>query len=118
MRSIFIKKTGILVVSLLFIIYTGRSQSSFLINGEINSLRSDGKVTLTLRENDQWTEHPVEVKSGKFTISGKVNEPAFAYLVLKYKAEVDKSPRVGNVLELFVDNSVIEIKAKDSLINA
>src|SRR6478736_1537798 len=106
MHSTLIKKTGVILLLLSFIGQTGKSLpvSSFTINGKISTLTSSAKVILTLREDNQWTEYPAEVKSGKFTISGKVNEPAFAFLVLKYGNELDKSPRLGNVLQLFVDN--------------
>jgi peroxiredoxin len=91
---------------------------SFQIIVQVTSLKANAKVTLTVRDNNQWKEYSSEAKGGKFFITGKVEEPAFAYLVLKYDTELDTGPRLGNVLELFVTNSVIDVAASDSLINA
>lgn len=112
------KKCLAVLFVFVFIQQSFAQNSDFKINVAVSSLLAPAKVTLTLRENNQWTEYPVEANNGKFIISGKVEEPAFAYLVLKYGNELDKSPRLGNVLELFVNNSVIEVSANDSLVNA
>jgi peroxiredoxin len=104
------------IISLCICLFQSIAQeNAFHIKGEVTSLRSAASLILTWRENNQWTEHRAEAKAGKFVISGKVDEPSFAYLVLKYNTELDKGPRSGNVLELFVDNSLIGLKTADSL---
>jgi len=114
------RKTCVVFLLLLGFICKGYAQESFSfrIHVQISSLKSNAKVILTLQEKNQWTEYPVESESGKFIISGKTGEPAFAYLVLKYGNELDKGPRPGNILELFVDHSIITVNAKDSLLTS
>ncbi len=93
-------------------------KKSFEIAVTVENLKVPAKLILTLREISQWVEYTSESKEGRFILSGMVKEPSFAYLVMKYGNEVDRSPRLGNICKLFIENSSIKIHAKDSLRSA
>ena len=88
---------------------------SFQIKLEVENLKVPAKVILTVRDISHWTEYTAESTNGKFTLAGKLQDPSFAYLVLKYCSESDQSPRLGNIMELFLDEVPVAIMAKDSL---
>ncbi len=88
---------------------------SFQIKLEVENLKVSAKVILTVRDISQWTEYTAESTNGKFTLVGKLQDPSFAYLVLKYSSESDQGPRPGNIMELFLDAVPLHIVVKDSL---
>ena len=88
---------------------------SFQIKLEVENLKVPAKVILTVRDVAQWTEYTAESTNGKFTLAGKLQDPSFAYLVLKYSSEPDQGPKPGNIMELFLDEVPLHIVAKDSL---
>jgi thiol-disulfide isomerase/thioredoxin len=90
-------------------------KKSFQINVSVENLKLPGKLILTVRDVNQWTEYVAESSNGKFILTGSVREPSFAYLVMKYGNETDRGPRMENVSQLFVENMVIKIQTKDSL---
>ncbi len=90
-------------------------KKSFQIIVSVENLKTPAKLILTMREVGQWVEYTAESKAGQFTLSGTVNEPSFGWLVMKYGNETDRSPRLGNILSLFVGNNVHRINTKDSL---
>ena len=90
-------------------------KKSFQIILSVENLQTPAKLILTMREVGQWVEYTTESKAGQFTLSGTINEPSFGWLVMKYGNEADRSPRIGNILSLFVGNNVVRINTKDSL---
>jgi len=100
--------------SLLF----AQQAQSFKINLDVENLKVPSKVILTVRDISQWTEYTAESANGKFTLTGKLQDPSFAYLVLKYNTALDQGPRLGNIMELFLDDAPLRIVAKDSLRSA
>src|SRR5438105_15934061 len=88
-------------------------QNKFQIDIEIENLKKPAKVILTVREVGHWVDYTAESKGTHFTLTGVVAEPSFAYLVMKYKSEADKSPHMGNVTQLYIDNVNISVNAKD-----
>ncbi|MEJ0057745.1 MAG: DUF4369 domain-containing protein [Bacteroidota bacterium] len=105
----------LLFLLLISSLLSAQPKKSFHINVTVENLKTPGKLILTVRDVNQWTEYIAESGTGKFTLTGSVREPSFAYLVMKYGNELDKGPRMANVSQLFVDNTVIKIQAKDSL---
>lgn len=90
----------------------------FQIKLEVKNLKVPANVILTVREISQWTEYIDESMNGKFNLSGKHQEPSFAYLVLKYSTALDQGPRTGNIMELFLDEVPVSIVGQDSLRSA
>jgi peroxiredoxin len=111
------------ILSIIFLINTvlegpllfAQKVQSFQIKLEVENLKVSAKVILTVRDISQWTEYTAESTNGKFTLKGKLQDPSFAYLVLKYSSELDQGPRLGNIMELFLDEVPLTIVAKDSL---
>ncbi len=93
-------------------------QGKFNITIAVENLARPAKVIMTVREAGTWVEYTAESKGKNFLLVGSVKEPSFAYLVMKYKTELDNAPRMSNVTQLFIDNSDIKLSVKDSLSNA
>lgn len=91
------------------------SKKSFEINVSVENLKAPAKLILTLREVGQWVEYTSESNDGQFVLSGAVKEPSFAWVVMKYGNEFDRSPRLSNILQLFVGNGHMQVKTRDSL---
>jgi thiol-disulfide isomerase/thioredoxin len=90
-------------------------KDSFEVRVVVENLGVPSKLILTVREISQWTEYKADSRNGKFSISGTLREPSFAFLVLKYGGEADQGPRLGNIMELFIEKGITSITAKDSL---
>lgn len=107
--------TGLVVIFPAVLMAQATGEPSFKITGTVENLKGTAKVILTVREVAQWVEYAAEAKDGRFVLSGKVPEPSFAYLVLKYGNERDLSPRLGNITQLFIQSAPINLFTKDSL---
>ena len=90
-------------------------KDSFEVRVVVENLGVPSKLILTVREINQWTEYKADSRNGKFSIAGALREPSFAFLVLKYEREADQGPRMGNIMELFIEKGITSIMAKDSL---
>ncbi len=88
------------------------------IRCDIGSLHRPAKLIVTIRDIGQWTELTSESSNGSFDLTGTLREPSFAYVVLKYSDAVDRGPRMGNILEVFLSGGLTKITAKDSLRDA
>ena len=87
----------------------------FRIQVNVANLKSSAKIILTIRDVDHWNEYTAESKDGKFSLTGEIREPSLAYVVLKYGNELDRGPRMGNVLTTFVDAKPVTIVTQDSV---
>ncbi len=90
-------------------------KKSFQIDVTVKNLKVPAKLILTVRDINQWSEYIAESANGKFTLSGLLKEPSFAYLVMKYGDEVGKFPRPGNVSQLYLSYVPIHVTTQDSL---
>jgi peroxiredoxin len=90
-------------------------RKSFTLEVSIRNPARPATLILTLRDGNQWTEFKSESTNGKFFISGSLDEPSFAYLVLKYNHELGKAPQSGNTRELFIDPGKIILQPSDSI---
>ncbi len=93
-------------------------KKSFEIIVAVEHLNVPAKLILTMRDVGQWAEYTAESSNGRFKVSGALKEPSFGWLVMKYGNEIDRSPRLGNILSLFVGNHVVKVDVKDSLRSA
>ncbi len=98
--------------------YSVQDQKQFTLRVSIENLATAANIILTVRDGNQWTEYKSESTTGKFIITGSLNEPSFGYLVMKYNPEIDKTPRRGNITELFIGLGENRIQTRDSLRNA
>lgn len=93
------------------------AQKSYTISGQISGLKTPAKVYLaTVQGNAYKDTDSAEVKNGKFTFSGSVDAPQQALLNLR-RSNPSKGSTGRDQLALFLENSKISIKAKDSLKN-
>lgn len=109
---------GLTVIFPAMLMAQATGEPSFKITGTVENLKGTAKVILTVRELLEWVDYVAESKNGRFVLSGKLSEPSFAYLVLKYGNETERSPRPGNITQLFINTSPIEVLVKDSLRSA
>jgi peroxiredoxin len=91
------------------------AQKGFDIHVSVANLKASAKLILTVRDIGQWKEFTAESQNGKFEIKGSVQEPAFAFLVMKYLSATDRPPEADNISELFIENHVITVKANGAL---
>ncbi len=92
--------------------------SKFTITVDVPTLKRPAKIIFTLRDINTWTEFTQESGNGHFSLTGTIKEPSFAFVVLKYGDELDRTSRMGNVLEVFVSEGTTKITAVDSLSRA
>lgn len=113
----YLPKSSALLFVLLFVVnlFAEQKQPSFELQVFVEQLASPAKLILTIRNVGGWKVYTAESTDGNFLISGDVTEPSFAFLVLKYKNEVDKQPRLENITELFIENKKIVLKSSGSL---
>ncbi len=113
-----LRNCWLLFVVVLCTVSAAVAQDKFRIAITVEYLAKPAKVIMTVREAGNWVEYTAESKGNSFLLTGSVKEPAFAYLVMKYKSELDKAPHMGNVNQLFIDNVGIKVSTKDSLRSA
>lgn len=86
---------------------TEKKPNGFVINGNVTGY-ADGTEVYFYNEQTGQPEKKGVIKAGKFTISGKVEQPAFMGLLLGLS---DK------MIVLFLDNSIVSIKGDRSSID-
>ena len=87
----------------------------FKLRVSVTELKAPAKLILTIRNADGWKEYTAESSNGNFLIDGEIKEPAFAFLVMKYKTEADKPPLLTNVNQLFIEKGETVLNASGSL---
>ncbi len=107
-------------IALLLVVFSAQllfaqEKQNVRIRCEIGNLRQPAKLIVTIRDIGQWTELTSESTNGIFDLTGTLREPSFAYVVLKYGNALDRGPRMGNILEVFLSGGLTKITTKDSL---
>ncbi len=103
------------IISALLITSSAVAQKGFDLKVSLADLKEPAKLILTVRDVGQWKEFTAESQNGNFEIKGVVQEPAFAFLVMKYLSETDRPPEAENISELFIENRMISVKGSGVL---
>ncbi|RBL88598.1 redoxin domain-containing protein [Chitinophaga flava] len=90
----------------------------FTIQGTISQQEKPATVFLRMRKNGEWLTDSAQVKDGKFSISGNLEEPILASLMLVQK-NADKPVSMGrDMLAVFLDNGTVVVNTTDSISKA
>ncbi|WP_433902744.1 thioredoxin-like domain-containing protein [Sphingobacterium puteale] len=94
------------------------AQNKYTIKGELSNLKTPAKAYLLLAENGGFqNKDSVTVKNGMFQFNGTVDAPRQALISLVRQGS--KGGAASNdYLGFFIENSVIQVTAKDSIKNA
>ena len=110
-------------IALLLVVFSGQllfaqEKLSVRIRCDVDRLQRPAKLIVTIRDIGKWTELTSESNNGSFELTGTLLEPSFAYVVLKYGDALDRGPRMGNILEVFLSGGLTKISTRDSLRDA
>ena len=107
------------LIHVLFLLPTiAAAQKGYTINGKLSGLKEPAKVYLATMQNGAFKDtDSTEIKKGKFTFKGSLNEPALVILRVN-NIESGKPGRQRDMVSMFLENSKITIRAKDSIKNA
>lgn len=95
-----------------------KEEQPFTITGSVAQLQKPAKVYLSIRNAHMNKLDSTEVKDGKFSFSGSVEEPVMANLLLKVQdpsAPELTGPVKRDVLTIFVEKAKINIATQDSI---
>jgi thiol-disulfide isomerase/thioredoxin len=98
-----------------------KNEQSFTIEGTVAQLQKPAKVYLSMRTKHVNKLDSTEVKDGKFVITGTLEEPSMAYLVMKVQdSTLMDTPheKKRDVLTVFIEKGTIHVDTQDSINNA
>ena len=109
------KMKKIIMSMLMLLPLIGAAQKSYTINGKISGLNEPAKVYLITMQSNQFKDKDsATVVNGQFEFKGSVNQPQQAALRLK-RINTPGSKYRQDMLEFFLENSQIQVQAKDSI---
>lgn len=95
-----------------------KNEQPFTIEGSVAQLQKPAKVYLSIRNARMNKLDSTEVKDGKFSFSGSVEEPTLANLLLKVQdpsAPELTGPVKKDMLTVFLEKGKMNITAQDSI---
>lgn len=95
-----------------------KNEQPFTIEGSVAQLQKPAKVYLSIRNARMNKLDSTEVKDGKFSFSGSVEEPTLANLLLKVQdpsAPELTGPVKKDMLTVFLEKGKMNIAAQDSI---
>ena len=109
------KKALLIILLLPFI---ASAQQKYTINGNFSNAKENAKAYLVTIKAGAWKEtDSTEIKNGKFTFIGSVDEPQPAMIAVKsVGADQTKTPR--DTKGFFLENANISFATSDSIKNA
>ena len=96
------------------------AQKGFTIQGKVSELKAPAKAVLNYVYDDKKVSDSIIFNNGQFDFSGKVNYPGYAEIyIYRDTMENVEGPRKNTEhLKFYLENSVITIRAKDSIQHA
>ncbi|WP_343669649.1 TlpA disulfide reductase family protein [Chitinophaga sp.] len=98
-----------------------KNEQPFTIEGSVAQLQKPAKVYLSIRNSSKNKLDSTEVKDGKFSFAGSLEEPMMASLLLKVQdpsAPELTGPVKKDILTIFLDKGKINIATQDSISKA
>lgn len=98
-----------------------KNEQPFTIEGSVAQLQKPAKVYLSIRNSSKNKLDSAEVKDGKFSFTGSLEEPMMASLLLKVQdpsAPELTGPVKKDILTVFLDKGKMNISAQDSISKA
>ncbi|MCL2097921.1 MAG: AhpC/TSA family protein [Bacteroidales bacterium] len=94
-------------------------KETFTLKGEIGKWNAPTQIYFSYWAGDEEHTDSTFLQNGKFSFTGKVNEPAPSRLILDYTGEgISRAARAGHILYLFLEAGTIKMKSPDSLQNS
>jgi peroxiredoxin len=95
-----------------------QNEKGFTVEGSVQNFSSEvAKVYLTYSYQGEWKRDSAEVKNGKYTLKGKIEQPGLASLTVGYKQPLKLSPQ-RDAYQLFLEPTTINVNSVDSFSNA
>jgi peroxiredoxin len=114
--KIIIKLLGIGIISLIPSILLAQSDN-YTINGEVGQMSAPSKAYLSYRNSAGRQTDSTMMTKGRFSFAGKLEQPTKAYLIINKNGNgIDG--KAATYVELYLENSAININSPDSLQNA
>jgi peroxiredoxin len=98
-----------------------KNEQTFTIEGSVAQLQKPAKVYLSIRSASINKLDSAEIKDGKFSFSGSVDEPIMASLLMKVQdpaAPELTGPQKRDILTVFLEKGKLNIAAQDSISKA
>lgn len=111
-----IKKT--ILAALLWLPLSLMAQNGFVLNGQIDSLKKTAMAQLRYYNEGREIKDSVLLYKGRFTFRGQLTAPVLAELSLNHDTANIGSDRWGDVLQLYLENSTIDVKGTDFISRA
>jgi peroxiredoxin len=110
----------VLIIAALFGPAVLFAQDSFIIQGTVTQVQKPAKIFLNIRKNGNNRIDSAEVKDGKFSFTGTVEEPSMAVLVMKVQDPTIEAPagRRPDMLTVFIEKGTLNVTIADSISKA
>jgi thiol-disulfide isomerase/thioredoxin len=108
-------KKNILTILVLLPILAA-AQKNYTLSATISGLQSPAMAYLSYGQGEKAFKDSVDIKDGRFTFKGTVEEPIQAFLTVKHNTP--SIPNRSDYFPFFIENSKITITAADSIKNA
>ncbi len=106
-----------IIFVLLLLPFGALAQQAYKITGRISGLKGTAKAYLAMPVSNQYRDvDSAEVKDGRFTFNGRLDEPTPALITLKHNTSAARGRR--DAISIFLENSPITISGADSIKNA
>src|SRR5688572_4827985 len=92
------------------------AQKGYILTATISDLQSPAIAYLSYGQGDKAFKDSAEIKNGKFSFKGSVEEPIQAFLTVKHSTPSKGSQ--SDYFPFFIENSKMTITATDSIKNA
>lgn len=92
-----------------------QGSKDFHLKGNLKLIKPVDRVYLRYQYGDKNIIDSVQPKNGEFKFEGKISEPTFSTLVVKYAIQNDEEKVQRDVAQLFLEPTKMKFVAKDSL---
>ncbi|MBC9932595.1 TlpA disulfide reductase family protein [Chitinophaga qingshengii] len=90
----------------------------FTIQGTISQQQKPATIFLRMRKGGEWVTDSAQIKDGKFTLSGSLEEPLLASLMLVQRSGEKPMSMGRDMLAVFLDKGTIVVTTTDSISKA
>lgn len=92
-----------------------QGSKDFHLKGNLKLIKPVDRVYLRYQYGDKNIIDSVQPKNGEFKFEGKISEPTFSTLVVKYAIQNDEEKVQRDAAQLFLEPTKMKFVAKDSL---
>ncbi|CAL1520089.1 TlpA disulfide reductase family protein [Chitinophaga sp. MM2321] len=97
---------------------TAAAGKPFTIEGTVTELKDPATIYIRMRKGGESVIDSAQVKDGKFTFSGNLEEPSLASLMLVQKNAEKQVSMSRDMLAVYLDEGMVSINTTDSISKA